>query len=686
MRRGAIALACFILALGAGALTLYRLGQGSDGSATAYAVEVVARDGRLLRPFQTDDGLWRFPLTAGDVDPLFLRMLEAYEDHRFPTHPGVDPFALARASWQWLVNGRVVSGGSTLSMQVARLLDRTNEERSLAKKLREIARALRLEATLGKVRVRELYLSLAPYGGNLEGLRAASLSYFGKEPRRLSPGESALLVSLPQSPEARRPDRFPERARAARDRVLDRMLAAGVVTPEQHEAGRRETTPTARRPMPALAWHAAEEAQAQAPGQRVHVLTIDRAAQDGLERLVREQVRRQGAKLSGALVAIDHRTGHVLARVGTVDPLDAERQGAVDMTRAIRSPGSTLKPFIYALAYEAGLAHPETLVDDRPQRFGAYAPSNFDREFQGTIPAREALQLSLNIPAVALLEAVGPRRMLARFEGAGVRAVLPRGEAPGLAVGLGGLGLRLVDLAQLYAGLARLGETPALIERLDRSVPASPRPLVDEGPAWAVLDSLVGAPAPEAAASGRYAYKTGTSYGHRDAWAVGFDGARTVAVWVGRPDGSAVPGITGRTAAAPILFDAFARLGPYVPLPERPASLPLVANAQLPFALRRFGQAREERLTAEGAARPLVVAYPQDGVRVDLGASRGPAEPLAVKVQGGTPPFVVMLDGRPVTRAGARREAFVVVDGAGFATVSFVDAEGKSASVTVRVE
>jgi penicillin-binding protein 1C len=333
------------------------------------------------------------------------------------------------------------------------------------------------------------------------------------------------------------------------------------------------------------------------------------------------------------------------------------------------------------MAYEAGLAHPETLIEDRPSRFGTYAPSNFDRGYQGTVPTRVALQMSLNIPAVALMEAVGPQRFFSRLEQAGIRPVLPRGEVPGLAVGLGGVGLRLSDLASLYAGLARGGEMPALVERLGAPQPAG-RPVTDEAAAWQVGDILTEAPAPDAALTGRIAYKTGTSYGFRDAWAVGFDGRRTVAVWVGRPDGSSVPGITGRTAAAPILFDAFARLGTPAAMPPRPAAAPAVTHAQLPAPLRRFGPAREQ----EGDTRDLRIAFPPDGVRVDLGAARGEMEQLVVRTTGGRPPFTVLVDGRPAGRFGAQRQANVLPDGPGFTTLSVVDGEGRSASVTVRVE
>ncbi|WP_245524391.1 penicillin-binding protein 1C [Methylobacterium nonmethylotrophicum] len=651
-------------------------------AAEARSAVVLDRAGALLRPFATADGRWRLPLEPAATDPRFLAMLTAYEDRRFRAHPGFDPAALLRAAGQWLVAGRIVSGASTLSMQVARLIE-PRGERSLNAKLRQVARAVALERRLGKDGILRLYLALAPYGGPVEGLRAASLAYLGREPTRLTLAEAALLVALPQAPEARRPDRFPQAARRARDRVLDIAAARGVVPAEEAVAAKAEPVPMARKPFPMLAPHAAEAALAQEPGRRVHRLTLDARLQARLEPLAAERAAALGPGLSAAILVVDNATGEVRAQVGSAGYLDMARAGAIDMTAAIRSPGSALKPFVYAMAFEAGLAHPETLIEDRPSRFGAsYAPENFDLTFQGTVTARRALQLSLNVPAVELMEAVGPARFIARLRAAGAGIVLPRDAAPGLPVALGGLGITLSDLARLYAGLARGGSVPALRRRLD--VPAEPGTvpprIAEPVAAWYVADSLRGTPPPESALPNRLAYKTGTSYGYRDAWAVGFDRRHTVAVWLGRPDGAGVPGLVGRVAAAPLLFDAVARLGAEPePVPRPPDALVATTSA-LPPPLRHL-----RRDAAAGPADRLRIAYPPDGARIDLGAHEGAPAGLALKALGGTLPLTWLVGGLPVTESD-RRQAEWQPDGAGFVRISVLDAAGASDSVMVRIE
>ncbi|MCF4126062.1 penicillin-binding protein 1C [Methylobacterium sp. SyP6R] len=648
-------------------------------AANARSTIVLDRAGTLLRPFATADGRWRLPLEPAATNPRFLAMLTAYEDRRFRDHPGVDARALLRAAGQWLAAGRIVSGASTLSMQVARLIE-PRGERSLTAKLRQIARAIELERRLGKDGVLRLYLALAPYGGPIEGLRAASLAYFGREPARLTLAEAALLVALPQAPEGRRPDRFPEAARRARDRVLDIAAARFVVPAADAAAAKAEPVPHGRKPFPMLAPHAAEAALAQEPALAVHRLTLDARLQARLEPLVAERAAAIAPGLSAALLVIDDATGEVRAQVGSAGYLDATRSGAIDMTGAVRSPGSALKPFVYAMAFESGLAHPETLIEDRPSRFGAsYAPENFDLTFQGTVTARRALQLSLNVPAVELMEAVGPARFIARLRSAGAAIALPRDAAPGLPVALGGLGITLADLARLYAGLARGGEVPVLRRRLDAPATDAVLPRIAEPVAsWYVADVLRGTPPPESALPNRLAYKTGTSYGYRDAWAVGFDRRYTVAVWLGRPDGAGVPGLVGRIAAAPLLFDAFARLGGDPEPVARPRDALVATTSTLPPPLRHL---RREA----GPTDRLRIAYPPDGARIDLGAQEGAPAGLALKALGGTLPLTWLVGGLPVTESD-RRQAEWQPDGAGFVRISVLDATGASDSVMVRVE
>ena len=648
---------------------------------------VVDRDGRLLRPFTLPDGRWRLPATTHDVDPRYLAMLVAYEDGRFAEHRGVDVRALLRAAGQWLIHGHVVSGGSTLTMQLARLIE-PRPERTIAAKLRQIVRALQIEREIGKRGVLDRYLTLAPFGGNLEGVRAASLAWFGKEPIKLTVAEAALLVALPQSPEARRPDRAPEAARAARDRVLDRIAARGIVSADDAAAAKREPVPKVRKAFPDLAAHAAQEAVAADRQAKVIRLSIDARLQAKLEALVKESVARLGPKLSAAIVVIDNRSGEIRARVGAADVDDAARDGAIDMSRAPRSPGSALKPFVYALAFEEGLAHPETVLFDRPMRYGAYAPQNFDLGYQGTVTARKALQMSLNLPAIELLADVGPATFLARLHGAGAEIALPKDTPIGLAIGLGGLGVTLTDIARLYAGFARGGEAPALIERLDGAAAViGPRRVTDPVAAWYIADILRGAAPPANALSGRIAFKTGTSYGFRDALAVGFDRATTIAVWVGRPDNGPTPGLIGRQAAAPILFDAFERLGRDVEIIKPPKGvLAASTSAALPPPLRHLRKDAPKTMAATETAA-LKIAYPPDGARIDLGLKEGERDqPLALKALGGAPPFTWFVNGGPVGEADLRRQSAWKPDGAGFARVSVVDGRGASDTVVVRLQ
>jgi penicillin-binding protein 1C len=455
-RVAAASAAAGLILTGVFAAWVVSLGPLPLAQARQVSTTIVDRNGKLLRAYAMADGRWRLPVDARTgVDPGYLKLLLAYEDRRFYSHSGVDPFALGRAAFQLVTRGHIVSGGSTITMQLARLME-PRRERSVYAKLRQMVRALEIERQLNKDQILDLYLALAPFGGNLEGVRAASIAYFGKEPKRLSLPESALLVALPQSPETRRVDRYPDVARAARDRVLDRMVEDSRVSEEEAASAKATPVPRLRKPMPILAPHSADQAIANVKDADVIRLTLDGSLQKVLEALARDRAAALGPNISVAIVAVDNESGDVLARIGSPDYFDDRRAGQVDMTRAVRSPGSTLKPFIYGLAFEDGFVHPESLIDDRPIRFGSYAPENFDMTFQGTVPVRKALQLSLNVPAIALLDRVGASRLSSRLKQAGANLVLPKDEAPGLAMGLGGVGVTLQDLVQLYSGIARV--------------------------------------------------------------------------------------------------------------------------------------------------------------------------------------------------------------------------------------
>ncbi|WP_371225173.1 penicillin-binding protein 1C [Roseovarius sp. 2305UL8-3] len=640
------------------------------------SVEVRDRDAQLLRVYTVADGRWRLAVTPDQVDAGYLDMLIAYEDQRFYRHAGVDLWAMLRAAGQAVWNGEVVSGASTLTMQVARLLEESGTGR-LRGKLRQMRVALALERRLSKTQILQLYLTHAPYGGNLEGVRAATLSWFGKEPRRLTPAEAALLVALPQAPEYRRPDRNREDASEARERVLARMVDQQVLNHETTQAALSEPVPNTRRPFPALAPHLADLVRSGDPARLSHQLTLDKALQRKLEALAAGALRDLPDDLSVAVVLADHITGEVLGSVGSAGyGTDTARQGFVDMTRAKRSPGSTLKPLVYAMAFDRGLAHPQTLINDRPVAFGRYAPQNFDGEFRGELPVTEALRQSLNIPVVLLLDQIGPAHLMDVMRRAGTQPELP-GDQAGLAVGLGGVGVSLNELVQLYAMLAQGGQARELTWRVDNEAQQGAQ-VLNRAAAWQVGDILSGLAPPAGAPPRRLAYKTGTSYGHRDAWAIGFDGVHVAGVWIGRPDGTPVPGAFGGDLAAPILFEAFQRLKEVSdPLGPPPPETLIVSTAELPKPLRRF--TGRDAVFSDAPDSPKLI-FPPDGATLALEGD------IPVKVRDGKPPFTWIANGTPLRVQEHRRETTLPRLSVGFSQLSVIDAEGRAARVTVRIE
>lgn len=518
---------------------------------------VLARDGTPLRAFADAQGVWRYPVDAAQVSPRYLEALIGYEDRWFHRHPGVNPVALARAGWQAATNRRVVSGGSTLSMQVARILD--PHPRTLLGKLRQVLRALQLEVHVGKAGILQLYLDRAPFGGAIEGVEAASWAYLGKSSARLSHAEAALLAVLPQAPSRLRPDREPEAARAARDKVLARLARQGVWTHATVREARIE--PVVARSLRAPR-HAPLLAQRLRTGTRAARIasTLDLDLQRVVEARVAAYFSALPERTSAALLVVDNATMEARAYVGSLDIDDAARLGHVDMVRAWRSPGSTLKPFLYGLALEEGLIHSESLLIDAPQSFGDYRPGNFDVAFNGPVSAADALRLSLNVPAVDLLDRVGPARFDARLAHAGIRLKWPAGATPNLSMILGGTGAKLEDLVGAYAALQRGGVAARV--RYRPGDPLIERRVLSEGAAWIVRDMLERTPRPgtvadlfDATGRARVAWKTGTSYGYRDAWALGATRRHTVGVWVGRPDGTPMPGQYGALTALPLLFE-----------------------------------------------------------------------------------------------------------------------------------
>lgn len=705
-RRSRGLLAALLLAgLAAGALlALLALDRAFPPDLTRLAdlsPTVTDRDGRVLAAFLNDADAWRQPAGMADAPRHFVDLLLAYEDRRFFSHMGVDPAAAARATLQNLAAGRVVSGASTLTMQTARLLE--PRPRSLSAKLRQAVRALQLEWRYDKPAILAMYLTLAPYGGNVEGLRAAAWSWFGKRADALTPGEAALLVALPRAPSLLRPDRAPvEALRQARAAVIERAVAAGALSRALADEALAEPLPAARRPFPAmaihaarrLAIHAARRLAATSTVQSTIRSTLDGGLQGATERLLREALAEEGPHASMAALVVENRSRQVRAYVGAADPADPARQGAVDMVRALRSPGSALKPFVYGLGFSLGLLHPESRVADVSTRFGDYAPQNFDRGFHGDLTIREALQRSLNVPAVLALQKIGPQRFARTLTEAGAHLVLPAGEtAPGLPLALGGVGVSLWDLTGLYVALAGEGAARPLILRDDD--PAAGVGEATTGPATALLSPeaaraalriLEGTPTPEGLSYGAerrgqsvVALKTGTSFGFRDAWAFGVSADYTVGVWVGRPDGTPSPGRYGAVAAAPLVYRIFDLLPPS---PGRPSGAggALTADGAAPAMLRRITAGGR----AGAAARdPLRLLFPTPGARIELDGDR----PVVLEARGGRRPLTWLVDGQRLGGASAlTRNALWRPAGPGAARVTVLDADGAAASAEISLQ
>lgn len=675
-RKTLIVTACCAV-IGAGAL----FWPVDTGRATP-SPSLLARDGSLLRAYAAPDGQMRLPVSPEQVDPVFTRMLIAYEDRRFDYHVGIDPFSLARATYQFARSGNVVSGASTISMQVAKLL--APAPRTLPSKLAEMWRALRLEAQYSKAGILSLYFHLAPYGGNIAGVRAASLVYFNKEPARLTPDEAALLVILPQNPNRFRPDRFPKAAQAARQKVLQRLLDAQAITQTAYEAGINAPVPQKRTPLPRLAAHLADELYATRKQDAPWHSTLDAALQRQLEERVYRRLHDLAPRATIAALVVENRTRAVRAYVGSADYSATARAGQVDMVTAIRSPGSTLKPFAYGMAFQEGLAVPDTIIKDTQIRFGNYVPSNFNQGFTGDVTMRAALQNSLNIPAVKILHELGTQRFLARLSAGGAQFVLPEKKSDAdLPVILGGLGARLWNMAQLYTALANDGMAHPIYV-LEGEGGGAPYPLLSRNAARAVTGILTGAPLSMGVARGpgyaQLAVKTGTSYGYRDAWAMGYTPDFTIGIWAGRADGTPVPGQIGRGTAIPVLLDAFDAL------PATGKSWPSPDNAAgpVPARLRYWANDRVFSSAQVQAPSQLKIHYPVD--ESVFAYTQISTYGLKLAARGGTRPYQWYVNNTPVMPDADSGDFIWQPPSAGFYKLTVQDADNRTVSQRIRIE
>lgn len=550
-----------------------------------YALSLYDRNGGLLGASIAADGQWRFPPVAS-VPEKFKTALTAYEDGRFFVHPGVDPFSLARAFVQNLAAGEVVSGGSTLSMQVIRLQRRGND-RSVPEKIIEAFLALRLETEYGKDDILALFASHAPFGGNTVGLQSAAWRYYGRNPERLSWAESALLAVLPNSPGLIHPGRNRERLKEKRDRLLDKLRRKGVIADLDCRLAKEEPLPASPRPLPRDAPHllarvAARNAAESRPQNRRYraISTLDGTLQIGVCRILERHIERlsENGIHNAAACVIDTATGRTLAYVGNVLPEEDNEEHApdVDILTSPRSTGSLLKPFLYAALLDEGEILPTELVPDIPTRYGGFRPENDTQTFRGAVPARSALAQSLNVPAVRMLKDFGLDRFYGLLRSLGMSTLFRPASEYGLTLILGGAEGTLWELTGMYAGLGRA----ALSESGDASAvepyflegdrPESnrtdlrPGRVFSQAAAWLTLEAILEVERPgedvnwrSFSSSRRIAWKTGTSYGHRDAWSIGVTPRYTVGVWVGNATGEGRPGLQGSRAAAPVLFDVF---------------------------------------------------------------------------------------------------------------------------------
>ncbi|NMT48293.1 peptidoglycan glycosyltransferase PbpC [Providencia stuartii] len=513
---------------------------------------VVAQDGTPLWRFADKEGIWRYPVKLDQVSPEFIEALLTYEDRHFYQHPGVNPFSLLRALWQDISSGRIVSGGSTISMQVARLVD--PHDRTITGKLKQLWRTAQLEYHYSKDEILEMYLNRAPYGGTIEGIGAASWVYLNKAPDKLTSGEAALFAVLPQAPSRLRPDRYPERAQAARDKVLDRLAEYQVWPADKIEDIKQEQIWLAPRKnpnsAPLLARRVVKDAQ-----ETVIETTIDAGLQRQLEEMAINWKNQLPKQTSLGILVVDHTDMSVKAYIGSIDFQDNSRFGHVDMITAWRSPGSTLKPFLYALAMDDGLIHAESLLQDVPRRFDDYRPGNFDSGFNGPVSVSDALVRSLNLPVVQVLDVYGSKRFTAKLRNVGTELRFPLASEPNLSLILGGTTARMDELVAAYSAFARQGKVSPLRYRPTDTI--RDRQLMSAGAAWIIRRIMGGEarPVPDSSLTAQVnlAWKTGTSYGYRDAWAIGVNPRYTIGVWVGRPDGTPVAGQLGYATAIPIM-------------------------------------------------------------------------------------------------------------------------------------
>ncbi len=526
-----------------------------------FAQVVVDKEGQPLRAFPDSQGVWRYPVKLSEVSPLYLEALINYEDRYYYQHFGVNPLAVARAFGQWVWHGELVSGASTLTMQVARILK--PHKKSFTGKLGQMFRALQLEWHFDKDEILSYYINYAPFGGPIEGVQAASFAYFGKSAIDLSHSEAALLAVMPQSPSRFRPDRYPQRAKKARNKLLNRLLEFDIWQKSIVVDAQDEEVWATYNTRPMIAPLLTRRLIKKHPKQQLIYSTIDMGLQIELEELIKNFISTKSEKMSAAILLIDNQSMGTLAYIGSADFLSQQRAGHVDMIQAIRSPGSTLKPLIYAMAIDKGIIHSQSLLFDVPQSFSGYRPKNFSSSFNGAVSVTQALGRSLNMPAVQLLNEISAESFYVRMKNSGLDMQLPIHSKPNLTLALGGGSVSMQQLVGVFSSLGRQGKSAKI--RIDNSDSIKEFPTMSAGSAWIVQNILAQVPMKKIrsryfSSKNSIAYKTGTSYGSRDAWVLASNKKFTIGVWVGQADGSSLEKNSGRKAAVPLLQQVLAVL------------------------------------------------------------------------------------------------------------------------------
>jgi len=533
-----------------------------------YSRVIYASDSTLLHGFLSTDQKWRLYAEADEITPDLRQAFIFKEDRWFYFHPGVNPLAVIRAAWNNLSKGHRTSGASTITMQLARLLDPA--PRTMRSKFREMFRALQLEWHYSKNEILQQYLNLLPYGGNIEGVKSASLIYFGQSPQALSPAQVVMLTVIPNDPNALRPGKNYNRLMQRRNHWLLRMKNERIFSEASIADALSEPFEHHRYPVPSLAPHLAVRLSGQPMDKHGLITTLKPAMQDRVEGLVKNHVRllRTMQITNAAVMVVNNRTLEVEAYVGSAGFAEDNFQGQVDGIRALRSPGSALKPLLYALAFDQGIVSPKMVITDVPANFNGYRPENFDETYRGKITVEQALALSLNVPAVNLLDKLGGENFVNALSNCGFRWIGKNGNRLGLSVVLGGCGSTLEELTTLYTAFANAG----VLRSLKFSKTANER-IIDtvcsKGAAYMVTQILTGLKRPDlpgqyqaSADLPKIAWKTGTSYGRRDGWAIGYNRDYTVGIWTGNFPGNGIPELNGADCAVPLLFNIFRAISP----------------------------------------------------------------------------------------------------------------------------